>query len=129
MPHPNETRIRDAFAAFMRGDVRPAQTLFDPEVVTHVFRHGPSPGVLKGLEGFLSWGAQLSEKSGGTFKEELLEVLADDTTAFQRVIYRATRGGRSIEDQSVNVYRFRRGRIVECWVFFGNPNGFDDFWS
>lgn len=129
MPHPNETRIRNAFEAFMLGDVQPAQVLFDPEVVTHVFRHGPSPGDLKGLDAFLSWATQLSEKSGGTFREELLEVVADDNTAFQRARYRATRGGRSIEDQSLNVYRFRRGRIVECWVFFGNPNGFDNFWS
>ncbi len=129
MSHPNETRIRTAFSAFIRGDAQPAQALFDPDVVTHVLRHGPSPGDLKGIGAFLSWGAQLFEKSGGTFKEELLEVLADENTAFQRVIYRATRGGRSIEDQSVNVYRFRGGRIVECWVFFGNPNGFDDFWS
>jgi ketosteroid isomerase-like protein len=129
MPHPNETRIRDTFAAFMRGDVKPAQSLFDSNVVTHVMRHGPSAGDLKGLDAFLTWGAKLSELSGGTFSEELLEVVADDNAGFQRGVFRATRKGRSIEDQSVNVYRFHRGRIVETWIFFGNPRGFDDFWS
>lgn len=129
MPHPNETRIRDTFAAFMRGDVGPAQSLFDPNVVTHVFRHGPTPGDLKGLDAFLEWGAELAELSGGTFREELLEVVADETTGFQRGLFTATRNGSIIEDQSVNVYRFRGGRIVETWIFFGNPKGFDDFWS
>ena len=129
MPHPNETRIRETFAAFMRGDVKPAQSLFDRNVVTHVLRHGPLPGDLRGLDAFLAWGGQLFELSGGTFSEELLGVVADDRTGFQRGVFRATRKGRTLEDHSVNVYRFDQGRVVETWVFFGNPSGFDDFWS
>jgi ketosteroid isomerase-like protein len=129
MAHRNETRIRETFTAFMRGDLEPARSLFDPQVSTHVYRHGPAPGDLVGLDGFLAWGAKLSDLTGGTFREDLRKGVADDTTAFQGAVFRATRRGRSIEDQSVNVYRFHRGRIVETWVFFGNPSGFDDFWE
>ena len=87
----------------MRGDVKPAQNLVDPNVVTHGMRHGPAPGDAKGLDTFLARGAKLSELSGGSFTEELLEVVADDQTAFQLGVFRATRKGRSIEDHRVNV--------------------------
>jgi len=56
-------------------------------------------------------------------------VVANDTAAFMSTRYRAKRRERSIEDLSVNVFRIREGKIVECWVFFGNLYGFDEFWS
>jgi uncharacterized protein len=129
MPHPNEVLIRNAFVASQHGDVVPLRSIFDAKVVWHVFGRGPLSGVLNGFDAVLAWGAQLYERSGGTWKEELLEVVANDDTGFMRTTYRATRGDRSIEDQSVNVYRIRAGQIVECWVFFGDQYAFDEFWS
>ena len=93
----------------------------------------PGRGVLsgdfRGFDEIAKWGAQLYERSGGTIREELHEVVASDSTAFQWVTYKATRGERAIEDESVNVYRIRSGKIAECWVYFGKPYEFDNFWS
>lgn len=69
------------------------------------------------------------ERAAGTFREDLVDVVANDETAFQLVTYRAERNGRSIQDRSVNVYRMSEGRVVECWVLFGDTQGFDEFWS
>jgi len=127
--HPNETLIRNAFLAFMRGDVEAARPAFDSNVVWRVSGRGALSGDFRGFDEIAHWGAQLFEKSGGTIREELHDVVANDTTAFQWVTYTATREGRTIEDESVNVYRIRDGKIVECWVYFGKPYEFDELWS
>jgi len=129
MPHPNEVLIRKGFEAFMRGDPEPMRAASDPEMVWHVSGRGPLSGDLKGFDAVLAWGMQLVERSGGTWKEELLEVAANDDSAFMRTTYCATRGGRAIEDQSVNVFRVRGGKFVECWVYFGKQDEFDTFWT
>ena len=129
MIHPNETMIRSAFDAFMRGDVEAARSSFDRDVLWHVSGRGPLSGDFRGFDAVARWGAQLYEKSGGTIREELHDVVANESTELQWVTYRATRGGKSIEDESVNVFRIRGGKIVECWVYFGKPYEFDNFWS
>jgi len=128
-PHPNETLIRNAFAAFMRGDAEAARPAFADGVVWHVSGRGPLSGDFHGFDEIARWGGHLYEKSGGTIQEDLHEVMANDSTAFQWVTYKATREGRTIEDESVNVFRIRNGKVVECWVFFGKLYDFDAFWS
>jgi len=129
MTHPNETLIRNAFEAFMRGDVEAARSAFDSSVIWHVSGRGALSGDFHGFDEVSRWGAQLYERSGGTFQEVLHEVVANDSVAFQWVTYKASRGGRTIEDESVNAFRIREGKIVECWVYFGKPYEFDNFWS
>jgi len=129
MTHPNETLVRNAFNAFMRGDVEAARSAFDPTVVWHVSGRGALSGDFRGFDEIARWGAQLFERSAGTMREDLHDVVANDATAFQWVTYAATRGDRTIEGESVNVYRIRDGKIVECWVYFDNPYDFDTFWS
>jgi uncharacterized protein len=123
--HSNELLIRNAFEAFMRGDLATARAFFDPNVSWHVSGRGPLSGDFRGFDEIAAWGARLVERFEGTFREELLDVVANESTAFQRVVYRGSRGVRSIEDLSVNVFRLERGKIVECWVLFADPYGFD----
>ncbi len=129
MAHPNEALIRNAFEAFMRGDVEAARSAFDPNVIWRVTGRGDLSGEFRGFDEVARWGGQLFERSGGTIREELHEVLANDSTAFQWVTYTATRGGKSIEDESVNVFRIRNGKVVECQVYFAKTHEFDKFWS
>lgn|GEM_PF-3478840 len=127
--HPNEALLRKAFEASLGGDVAPLRSIFDPKVNRRVSGHGPLSGELNGFDAILAWGAQLFQRSGGTWKEELLEVVANADAAFMRATYLATRQGRSVEGQSVNAFRIRAGQIVECRVFFGRQHGSDDFGS
>jgi ketosteroid isomerase-like protein len=129
MVHPNETLIRNAFNAFMRGDVEAARSVFDPNVIWRVSGRGALSGEFRGFEEVVRWGGQLFERSGGTIREELHEVVANDSVAFQWVTYTATRGNTSIEDESVNVFRIQKGKVVECQVYFAKTEEFDRFWS
>jgi uncharacterized protein len=124
-PHENETRIRSAFDAFMRGDLATARGYFAANVTWHVSGRGPLSGDFQGFDEIANWGGRLVAMFEGTFREDLIEVVANENVAYQRVVYRGTRGGRSIEDFSVNVYRMEGGKILECWVLFGDPYGLD----
>jgi len=128
-PHPNAEAIRRGFTAFMKGDLDSARRLFTPDVVWHVAGRGVLSGEFRGFDAIAGWGAKLAELSGGTFREQLVDLVADDDWAFQLVTFQAERWGRKIEDRSVNVYRMMGGRIAECWVLFGSERGFDEFWS
>jgi ketosteroid isomerase-like protein len=127
--HPNAEAIRRGFEAFMRGDVEAARPLFAPDVVWHVSGHGPLAGDFHGFDDIARWGGELVARSGGTFREELLHVIADDAWGYQLATFRAEREGRKIEDRSVNVFRMHNGRVLECWVLFGDPAAFDAFFA
>ena len=129
MTHPNAQTIRKGFDAFLRGDSETARSIFAPDVIWHVSGRCPLSGDFRGFAAIAAWGAQLYVRSGGTFAEELVDIVADDAWAVQLAVYRAERNGRKIQDRSVNVFRMVNGLVAECWVYFGDPNGFDEFWS
>lgn len=129
MTQHNADVIRKGFDAFMRGDMETARSIFHPDVTWHVAGRGPLSGDYRGFDAIAGWGSQLFERSGGTFSEELVDVLANDSWATQISRYRAERQGRRIEDQSVNVYHMVGGRVKECWVYFSDVKRFDEFWA
>jgi uncharacterized protein len=129
MTHPNAETIRKGFEAFGRGDMETARSIFRPNVIWRVSGHGPLSGEFHGFDEIARWGAQLYERSAGTFGEELIDILANDGWAFQIATYHAERLGRKIQDYTWNVFRMVDGQVSECWVYFGDSERFDDFWS
>lgn len=129
MAHSNAEVIRKGFEAFLRGDLETARSIFHSNVVWHVAGTGPLSGQYRGFDAIARWGGQLFERSGGTFREVLVEIVANENWAFQIADYEAARGGRRIQDRSVNVYRMEDGRVAECWVYFSDAKGFDEFWA
>jgi ketosteroid isomerase-like protein len=129
MAHPNVEVIRKGYDAFMRGDMETARSIFQPTVVWHVPGRGPLSGNFRGFDEIARWGGQLFERSKGTFREDLVDIVADDKWAMQVTTYQAERNSRHIHDQSVNVYRMVDGLVAECWVYFGDPKGFEEFWA
>jgi ketosteroid isomerase-like protein len=129
MEHSNVGVIRKGYDAFMRGDMETARSIFHPDVIWHVAGGGPLSGKYRGFDEIARWGAQLFERSAGTFREELATIVANDSWAVQVAYYQAERNARKIRDQSVNVYRMVDGRVLECWVYFSDVQGFEEFWA
>ncbi len=127
--HPNADRIRAGFDAFMHGDAESARSLFTKDVVWHVSGNGPLSGDCHGFDAITAWGGRLAELSHGTFREELVSVVADDNWAVQVATCNASRNSQVIEDSSVNVFRMVEGEVAECWVLFGDVKSFDRFWK
>jgi ketosteroid isomerase-like protein len=56
-------------------------------------------------------------------------VIADDGRAVIFAGGAVQRGGRSLDWETVSVFRIAAGRIAECWVLPYDQYRFDDIWS
>ena len=128
MEHPNADLYLRLYRALAGGDLGAARNLVDRECVWHL----PSRvigGDFRGRDAMLLQMARYLVESGGTFRTELLGVLADDEHVVARGIARAERNGRALEDHWVQVAHVRDGRIAEMWHHPGDQHAVDEFWS
>ena len=93
MAHPNEDLVRRGFDAFARGDVDTLRELIDQDAVWHAPGRNPLAGDHQGVEAILGFFARTMEITGGTFRAELHDVVADDEHAVAIYVSRASMRG------------------------------------
>ena len=71
----------------------------------------------------------LAERSGGTFRATLHDVVANDEHAVGLHSSDAEREGRNTRSPTVLVFHIRDGRITETWSHDHDQQEFDEFWS
>jgi uncharacterized protein len=126
--HPNALRLRAFYDALSRGDAEALVNTLSPDVRFHVPGDGMLAGEYGGIEAVATLGMRAAAETDGTFKLELLEVIANDTYAVSRHRWSAERGGRRIEMNNINAYRLDTdGKIVERWEFIEDQRTHDDF--
>jgi uncharacterized protein len=129
MAHPNEELVRRGFDAFSKGDVDTLRELFDPDAVWHAPGRGPQAGDHRGVDAILGFFARTMELTGGTFRVELHDVLANDEHAVSLYVSRGEREGRTLEDKSVLVSHVRNGKFTETWMYAEDQYVADEFLS
>jgi uncharacterized protein len=129
MAHPNEELVRRGFDAFSKGDVDTLRALFDPDAVWHVPGRSPLSGDHRGVDDILDFFARTMERTGGTFRVELHDVLANDEHAVAMYVARGERAGKTLEDKSVLVTHVRNGTFVETWQYSEDQYAADEFLS
>jgi uncharacterized protein len=127
MTHPNAVLLRRGKEAFVRGDIESAKELLAEDLVVHTSGLGPFAREYRGRDAFLGYIRQVMELSGGTYRQELHDILASDDHAVALVTARATRNGTSVEYHSAEIFHIRDGRATEAWFMNDNPD--PDFWS
>jgi uncharacterized protein len=126
MTHPNAALLRRGKEAFLRGDIESASELLADDIVIHTSGVRPFAREYRGREAFFGYIRQVMELSGGTYRQELHDVIASDDHAVALVIARATRNGRTVEYHSAEVFHISDGRATEAW--FMNDLAEADFW-
>jgi ketosteroid isomerase-like protein len=129
MAHPNEELVRRGFEAFSKGDVDTLRELFGPDAVWHAPGRGPLSGDHRGVDAILGFFARTMDLTGGSFRVELHDVLANDEHAVALYVARGEREGRSLEDRSVLVSHVRNGKFVEAWQHSEDQYAADEFLS
>jgi ketosteroid isomerase-like protein len=81
MAHPNEELTRRAYDAFSKGDVDTLRQVFADNAVFHEPGRNPVSGDYKGIDQILAFFGTLAERSGGTFRVNLHDVVANDEHA------------------------------------------------
>jgi len=130
MAHPNEILVREAFAAFGRGDIDAIQHQYFAEDIRW---HFPGRSPLAGDHQGVAWVATMlgrpSELSGGTHRTELHDVIGNDEHVVALHTTRAERPGRHLEVNVVTVFHVRDGKVTEAWTHHADLYSLDEFWS
>ena len=130
MAHPNEDLVREAYAAFGRGDMDALRDkFFTQDVRYHVTDRSPLAGDYEGVDQVLQFFARIFEISGGTFSFELHDVLANDEHAVALVTVRGERAGKQLNDNMVQISHLRDGKAYEVWNQATDQYAQDEFWS
>jgi ketosteroid isomerase-like protein len=129
MAHPNEDLVRKGYAAFQSGDMATLNELFADDIVWHAPGRNQLSGDFRGREAVLATLQKTFELTGGTFKLDIHEVLANDAHAVGLVKANAQREGKTLEDNSVQVFHISDGKVTEQWLYPGDVYATDEFWG
>ena len=129
MAHPNEELTRRGFDAFAKGDVDTLRELFDQDAVWYVPGRNQLSGDHRGVDAILGFFAKTMELSGGTFRTEVHDVVANDDHAVTIYTTRGEREGRTLENRNVLVIHIRNGKLVETWLLSQDQYAADEFFS
>ena len=127
--HPNLERARAGYEAFASGDLATVMDLFSDDIVWHSGGNNILAGVYEGKEAVLGYFGRLMQETGGSFKNDIHDLLANDEHGVALVTSSATRGGKSYEENSVHVFHMRDGKVTEYWSFAEDQSLVDEFWA
>jgi hypothetical protein len=126
----NETRAREAYAAFAAGDLDKVKEVFHPDLVWHMPGHSPVAGDYRGIDAVLGFFGTVFTETGGTFRNTLEEVIATEDTTVVISKLHAERNGKVNDERQVSIYRVdAEGRVTEATFFGDDTTQFDAFWS
>jgi ketosteroid isomerase-like protein len=129
MQHPNEELLRRAYADFARGDLAAYLSACTDSITFRV----PGRSVVAGTfdrEQFLSdMIPRVMEASGGTFRETVLDVVANETRGVVLARHEFERNGRSHAYNTAHVYRIEGGRLASFMEYPEDMYAFDAAWS
>lgn len=124
-------RIREGYDAFGRGDLEAIRDQFSPDIVWHVGGNSPLSGEYKGIDAVFDFFGRVFTETGGTLKNEVHDILANDTHAVVLLTQTAERNGRTLTADAIQVvvHRDDQDRITESWFIAEDQNAVDEFWA
>jgi len=127
--HPNAAIVRDGFDRFVQGDVAGLVGLFADDAVWHVPGANAMAGAYRGRDEIIAFLRRTAELTGGTYRVELLWVVADDEHTV--AVYRAQgeRDGRMLDIEQALLVELRDGLWTDIRAQPLDQPAFDSFWS
>ena len=129
MAHPNEDLARRGYQAFSEGDMATLNELFADDLVWHVGGRSSLAGDYRGKDAVFDFFAKTMEMTGGTFRLEVHDILANDDHVVALTTVSGQRDGKSINDNSVQVLHVKDGKVTESWFHPGDQYAADEFWG
>jgi ketosteroid isomerase-like protein len=123
----NAAIIRRGYEAFNGGDLATLREVFAEDAVWHVGGRGRLSGEKRGRDAILGYFGQLGELSGGTFRAELHDVVANDEHVIGLHTASGQREGKSIRVHTALVLHLRAGKISEAWEHAEDTQALDEF--
>jgi ketosteroid isomerase-like protein len=129
MAHPNEDLLRKGYAAFAAADLDTLRGLFADDIAWHAPGDNQLSGDFRGQDEVFGLFAKVAELTGGTFRLEIHDVLANDEHGVALVRATGQREGKSLEDRQAHVFHVKDGKVTEFWNHPGDQAAVDEFLS
>jgi ketosteroid isomerase-like protein len=126
--HPNLKRAHAGYEAFAAGDLAAVGDLLSDDIVWHSGGSNILTGDYVGKEAVLGFFGLLMQESGGSFRNDIHDMLANDEHGVALVTMSATRGGESFEGRVVHVFHMSDGKMTEFWAIPEDQSRYDEFW-
>jgi uncharacterized protein len=125
MAHPNEDLLRRGYQAFSTGDMDTVLSLMADDIAWHLGPGEAFPGDYHGPQEVLGMFGRLMQASGGTYRADLHEVLANDTHGVVLINASAEKDGRMLIGRAIHVWHLAGGKATEHWAMVDPPGAFD----
>lgn len=125
----NAALVRRIFEAFARREGMALRGLFAEDAVWVVPGQGAMAGAHRGREAIFRFLARLPKETDGTYRSELVDVLASDERAAALYRARGSRCGRTLELDQLLLFRIEDGLVREVLALPSDPGAFESFWA
>jgi uncharacterized protein len=129
MSHPNEQLLRQAYADFARGDLDAYLAVCTPDVTFRVPGNNAFAGTYTRDQFVTPFISNVIAATGGTFRETVLDVLANDTTGVVLLRHEFDRSGRHHAYDTVHVYTIEHGKLASFQEYPDDLYAFDAAWG
>lgn len=116
-PHPNENALRRLYESFSSGDDSVYRELIDPDIVWHEPGDTQISGDWHGADEGMRMYQKFMDISGGTYRDELVDIVANDRIGVAIVRHHLERDGKKFSYVLAQVYRIDHGRLTEYWEY------------
>lgn len=128
--HPNVATVRNAYAAFAKGDLENALADVAAGCVFHFSGEGPNSGDHEGREAIAAALVKNFELTAGTQALDIKSIYATDDHAVVVLHETASRpDGASLSMDEVHVLRMRDGKLLDLWDVPEDVTAHDDFFD
>jgi ketosteroid isomerase-like protein len=129
MAHPNEDLLRRGYEAFASGDLNTVLSVFADNIAWHVGGSNQTSGEYHGHQEVMGFFGKLMELSGGSFRLDVHDILANDTHGAVLVTAHGERDGQELTAREVNIWHLADGKATEFWVFAEDQAAVDRFFG
>jgi ketosteroid isomerase-like protein len=117
---------KKGYAAFQSGDMDTLRGLFTEDTLWHFGGHNPLSGDKRGIDAVLENFMKTFERTGGTFKIDIHDILASDNHVVVLGTQSGTRSGKTLQSNYVQVTHLRDGKVAESWLIAEDPDAGDE---
>ncbi len=128
MAHPNETKLQELYARFAEGDLAGFLDGCTEDVLFAVPGFATVSGRFSRDE-FTEWITGVIARTGGTFREDVLDVFANDEHGVLLLHHEFDRDGTHWQYQTAHIIEFRDGKVSRWTEHPGSMREFEEAWG
>ena len=128
MTHKNEESLRALYTRFAQGDLQAFLEACTDDVTFVVPGNTPGSGTYTKTD-FAEWITGVLGQTSGTFKEDVLDVFANDEHALLLLHHEFERDGAHREYETAHICTLRDGRISSWREHPGSLREFEEAWG